>query len=444
MGPLFSMNSYITVGLGFGDEGKGSVVDALVREHRASLVVRYNGGAQAAHNVITPEGLHHTFRQLGSGSFVKDVKTLLSRHMLVNPLTLEMEAEDFADIVKCSRDLILRRVYVDSRALITTPYHRALNRLRECERGKSFHGSCGMGIGETMRDYLEREDDMLRVGDLRDKPTLIVKLMRTYEAMHQKVKSLNLSDGNNPIIKRELSTFQVHQGQIINRYIDLAEKIQIIDPADVQKLFLETDTAVFEGAQGVLLDAEKGFHPYTTWSNTTTANALSILKEHGHGQHYTEIGVMRSYATRHGPGPFPTEISHGFASELVRNEHNTFSTWQKDFRVGWLDLAMLRYALSANGGVEKLAITHVDAAELYSREWPVCMAYKNFLPCPKGNLEDQEDLTAAMFKVEPELAHIPTNSVVKLIESQHNIPVILTSHGPTCLDKQFCREEVYS
>src|SRR5260370_18697973 len=140
---------FIVVDLGFGDAGKGSVVDYFTRQFAAHTVVRFNGGAQAGHNVITSEGQHHVFSQFGSGSFVPGVRNYLSEYMMVNPLNLMKEAahvesfglEPFENLV------------VDKNALITTPFHQAVNRLREIDRGKHAHGSCGMGIGETRLDW---------------------------------------------------------------------------------------------------------------------------------------------------------------------------------------------------------------------------------------------------------------------------------------------------
>ena len=114
--------TFIVVGLGFGDEGKGSVVDSLVRKYNARLVVRFNGGSQCAHNVVTPDGRHHAFRQFGSGTFVPGVATLLSKYMLVDPMAAVVEASLLADIGVPDA---FNRLYVDERAFVVTPYHKA-------------------------------------------------------------------------------------------------------------------------------------------------------------------------------------------------------------------------------------------------------------------------------------------------------------------------------
>src|SRR5688572_4356148 len=148
----------ILSGLGYGDEGKGTWTDFLARTEQVHTVVRFNGGAQAGHNVVTPDGRHHTSAQFGSGTLVRGVNTHLSRFMLLNPIRLLKEdAELHALAIKDA----LARTSIDRRALVTTPFQVAANRLRELARGDGRHGSCGMGIGETMSDWLTYESRMV-------------------------------------------------------------------------------------------------------------------------------------------------------------------------------------------------------------------------------------------------------------------------------------------
>ena len=139
----------IVVDLGFGDAGKGLVTDALVRRDGAGLVVRYNGGAQAGHNVVTREGQHHTFAQFGAGSFVPGVRTFLAHPFVLHPTALLVEG----DLLR-ARGVgdIFERLRVSERARVITPFHQAMNRLRELARGEARHGSCGVGVGETVQD----------------------------------------------------------------------------------------------------------------------------------------------------------------------------------------------------------------------------------------------------------------------------------------------------
>lgn len=138
----------LVVDLGFGDAGKGAVVDRLCRaDHTVRAVVRFNGGAQAAHTVVTADGRQHTFAQFGAGT-LRGVPTLLSRFMLVDPLALTAEADHLRSLGVPDPCALLS---VDRRARLTTPYHAAASRLREQARGAARHGSCGMGVGETAR-----------------------------------------------------------------------------------------------------------------------------------------------------------------------------------------------------------------------------------------------------------------------------------------------------
>jgi len=129
---------------------------------------------------------------------------------------------------------------------------------------------------------------------------------------------------------------------------------------------------VFEGAQGVLLDEQAGFHPYTTWSRCTLDNALELLAEAAPGAEVRRIGVLRAHAVRHGPGPLPTET--GELRPAVR-EHNGFGEWQGAVRYGWFDAVLARYALAVAGPLEGLALTHLDAPSRLDR-WRVCAGYQ--------------------------------------------------------------------
>src|SRR5262249_9143254 len=159
-------------GLGFGDEGKGSVVDFLCSPRRpdpARAVIRFNGGAQAAHNVLTADGRQHTFAQFGAGRFIPGVRTHLARLRRADPLGLGAEAGCLASARVPDA---LARLTVDRDAPLVTPYHRAANRARETARGRDRHGSCGMGIGETVRYALAWPGDAPRVADCAAPRTL--------------------------------------------------------------------------------------------------------------------------------------------------------------------------------------------------------------------------------------------------------------------------------
>jgi adenylosuccinate synthase len=430
------MKSIITVGLGFGDEGKGTVVDALVRRYSAKLVIRYNGGAQCAHNVVTNDGRHHEFHQFGSGSLVPGCRTLLTQDVLVNPLVMFTEAKQLEMIGVPNA---LKQVFIDDRALVTTPFHRALNRLREYARGEGCHGSCGMGIGETMADFTRRPHGALRIGDLLDQKVLRDKLNKTRNEMVAQAKQINLHGRfEDPLVEKELSTFDVPLEDIVNKYNRFAENVYILDRSQVGDLLDETAWAIFEGAQGVLLDEHHGFHPYTTWSTTTSANAHAFLAEFRQTNDLTELGVLRSYSTRHGPGPFPTYNRDLTEQVLQRGEHNGSGQWQKDFRCGWLDLALLDYALRINGTVDGLAVTHVDQLSLH-RQWPITVGYPDVdLESCKDLMDQERNVTEPLLgNTKQDRMTVDAGEVLDLIEATMHATILMTSEGPATSHKKF-------
>src|SRR6478672_9818770 len=162
----------VTVGLGFGDEGKGAAVDFLCRRLDADLVVRYCGGSQAGHNVQLPDGRRHTFAQFGAGTLA-GARTFLAPRMIINPTALGKEAAHLEELGVADP---YRMLTVHPGCLVSTWFHQALNQLRELSRGDGRHGSCGHGIGETRSYWLRHGDDAIRAADLRDRAMLAEKL----------------------------------------------------------------------------------------------------------------------------------------------------------------------------------------------------------------------------------------------------------------------------
>jgi adenylosuccinate synthase len=390
----------IVVDLGYGDAGKGTVVDWLCARGPYTAVVRFNGGAQAAHNVVTADGRHHTFAQFGSGTFTPGVVTHLSRFVMVDPLALAAEADHLA---AAGVGDALERLTVDRDALLTTPYHRAANRARETA---VRHGSCGMGIGETAA-YALAFDDAPRVGDCRSPIALRRRLTRLRDRLFDELGPLDV-----PAVADCAEAFAAFAG-----------RVRLTGDGFLAAL-LRRGPAVFEGAQGVLLDERFGFHPYTTWSRTTFANAAVLLAEAGTGGR--RLGVTRAYLTRHGPGPFVTEDP-----TLDRPEpHNRHGRWQGAFRTGHLDAVALRYALEVCGGADELAVTHLDAPAPL-----ICTAYDiGDRITPATDLAGQERLTARLLAARPRYAEAGPDPA-ETIERALGVPVTIRSYGPTAADK---------
>lgn len=434
--------AYIVTDLGFGDAGKGTLVDALARRHGAELVVRYNGGAQAAHTVVTPDGRCHVFHQFGAASFLPGVETFLSRYMLVNPAALFLENEE---LVRAGAPDGLGRLHVDGEALVTTMYHVIANRLRECARGAGRHGSCGQGIGETVADFLADGEHALRVADLRCESTIRNKLSwlraqkrtQLVEIRHQ----LEADPSEHALDMIQLLENDDEFEVAVALYREAADCFHITGPDFLHRRLQCGNPVIFEGAQGVLLDEDKGFHPYTTWSHTTTRNARALLAQAEFAGPTQAIGVLRAYHTRHGAGPFPTEDQN--LTRTLVDHHNPTNTWQGAFRVGWFDLPLAKYALRCAEGIDALAITCLDRI-LECGEWKVAVGYRegetilHSLP-RAGTLEQQEALGQRLCQMTPQYraANADPETHAAWMARQLELPLAVLSYGPTSEDKVF-------
>ncbi len=450
------MRAFIIVDLGYGDSGKGLLTDFLVREYGAGVVVRYNGGAQAGHNVVTPDGRHHTFSQFGAGTFVPGVRTFLSSHVVVHPAALLVEG---GILEKKGIADAFSRINISDRALIITPFHQAANHIRELARGKNRHGSCGVGVGETYEDSIRYPAGCIRAGDLFD----LAGLERKLESIRKRKQSELLetcgTNQSEPGIAREWEVFK--NPDVIEMWMDSISRFTTLDlvkpDSALQDILKRVDAAVFEGAQGVLLDADAGFHPHTTWSNCTGRNAVDTIQMLAPGSTVLQLGVLRSHAIRHGNGPLPTE-THDLDA-LIR-EHNRQNEWQGNVRYGWFDAVTARYALEAAGKMDALAITHMDA--LAGRgNWTYCNAYLNapYMDQIKGSIETmqqeirslysfdnlslkkREAYTHILSRVKPVLSSCEADEtrVIRQIEILLEQPVNILSHGQKSTDVQILR-----
>lgn len=380
------------------------MVDYLTHQHHAHTVIRYNGGAQAAHNVVTPDGKHHTFSQFGSGAFIPHTRTHLSRFMLVDPLAMLAEERHLCEVGVLNA---FQRTTLDRQALIITPFQQAANRLKELSRADKRHGSCGMGIGETMADFLAHGvENVVQAGDLCDKPQLHRKLKFLHQAKYSEIVDLTDHIPSSEHKQAALDVF--YQPDIIEAcmevYAYFADLIQLVDMDYLDGLLQQAGTVIFEGAQGVLLDEWYGFHPYTTWSTTRLVNAEQLLYEVGYGGRITRLGVVRAYATRHGAGPFVTEDAD--LTALLPDVHNASNPWQQDFRVGYFDAVATHYAIEVVQNLDCLAVTHLDRLSDIP-EWRICNSYAlDTAPAPRY-FDYQADGTIKAIRVHspPDLAH---------------------------------------
>lgn len=417
------MSAFVVVDLGFGDAGKGTIVDYLVRRECASLVVRFNGGAQAGHNVVTDDGRHHTFAQIGAGTFVPGVRTHLAETVVVHPTALLVEE---AHLRRAGVHDALERLTISADALVTTPFHQAVGRLRELVRSEP-HGTCGVGVGETVRGAILEPDVTLRARDLTS-ADLVDRLE------HQRARLQHAAAGwqvEGPDADRERAL--LGDPEVSARWL---ERVQpLIDrrvPVIVDDIEVE-GSIVLEGAQGVLLDESWGFHPHTTWSNCTTANAEAWLRRHSVAD-LCRVGVVRTYMTRHGCGPLPSACAE---LDELPEPHNDDQGWQGTFRRGWPDPVLWRYALAATQGVDALAVTHLDRLAGASH-WYGVSQYDRPLPHLRPrDLDEQAARTREVARARIELVRIPheERGYLEWLQRELEVPVSITSRGPAASHK---------
>jgi adenylosuccinate synthase len=439
---LADARAVAVVDLGFGDAGKGLITDYLVRRLGARMVVRFNGGAQAGHNVVAPDGRHHTFSQFGSGTFVPGVRTHLARFVVVHPTALLVEAQRLAEVGVTDA---LPRLTVSDQAKVVTPFHQAAGRLRELARDSGRHGSCGVGVGEVMRDASARADEALKVEHLADRASLRARLARAQEWVRAGVAEQLREARSSSRLSVQQEARILDDPDVVDAWMDAAAPFvaQASVASDtILRQALES-SVVFEGAQGVLLDESFGFHPFTTWSNCTFGNVDELLRGLGRDVRAMRLGVVRTYAHRHGPGPLPTESTE-LTSEL-HEAHNADGPWQGPFRAGWTDLVLARYARAVCGSVDAIALTHLDAIVRHPR-WRLAVAYDNGriadLSVPAtDNLVARAERTREMGRAEPVYEELDgpspdarTQRVAGAIGEALRAPIRLASYGQTSRD----------
>ncbi|MBI1298226.1 adenylosuccinate synthetase [bacterium] len=433
-------NVIITVDLGFGDVGKGSIVDYLTRVHDAHTVVRFNGGAQAAHRVVTADGRAHVFSQFGSGTLA-GARTHLSRFMLLDPLAMAAEAAHLQTLGVADP---FARTTIDADALLITPFTRAINRLRELARRGQRHGSCGVGIGETMIDALQHGDQVPRAGDLLDLGKLREKLRFVRELNLGKLTGISHQLPEDDVVAAEQSILVDDESidWLLAEYSVLAQRLRVVPGDSLHDLLRQPGTVIFEAAQGVLLDEWRGFHPHTTWSTTTTANADQLLAEADFVGPITRLGITRAYTTRHGAGPLVTEDP--VLTAALPDSANIFGAWQQGFRLGWLDAVLLRYAAAVTAPLDGVAVTCLDRLAGLP-EIKICRSYSHepfsvdrIQPSANPhNLAYQTQITRALARCTPiyDTVHSPFDLLPHIADAVA-APVTLISTGETAAHKE--------
>jgi adenylosuccinate synthase len=312
----------IVIGAGWGDEGKGLMTDALASFFNGDCtVVRFNGGAQAGHTVVTPQGQRHVFGHVGAGTFM-GAKTFLSKFFIINPLLAMKEINQLNTVLK-------HPIQVHPEAIVTTPYDMILNHLVTQKRG--WKGSCGVGINETVTRSKERFK--IKASNLSD-------MVYVKEQM-QLIRLLWLPERlNNLGITLTLKQKLIFENkELINNWY---RDVKLFSKAIVLSKHIKGNL-IFEGAQGLMLDQTYGEFPYVTRSNTGLCNVVQILEEMKQDK-FEVIYMTRAYATRHGAGPFPNETLEKPYPGIV-DLTNVPNEYQGDMRFGYLDLDLLNNAI---------------------------------------------------------------------------------------------------
>jgi len=347
------LQSLALVGLQWGDEGKGKLVDWL--SARFDLAVRYQGGPNAGHTVWV-DGVKWVFHQMPAGVLNPNIHVAIAAGCVLHPRTLfeEWNKLDAAGVDYRSRTTI------DPRVHIILPHHRLLDRLRDEARGKAKIGTTARGIGPCYQDKYARYG--IRVGDLFS-PQLSDKLSI-------------ITNHHNAVIEKIYGKEGVPKAEVEADLKAAAERIRpFVDDVSVKttRYLSEGKKVLFEGAQGVLLDVDHGSYPYVTSSNPGT---VSIPTGVGIPPKFVGrvVGLTKAYATRVGAGPFPTEDEGKMGCKLQELGNEFGAATGRRRRCGWLDLPLLRYAVRLNG-VEGLAITKLDVLDSFER-LKVCTGYR--------------------------------------------------------------------
>ncbi|MEE9554560.1 MAG: adenylosuccinate synthase [candidate division Zixibacteria bacterium] len=347
--------SIAVLGLQWGDEGKGKVIDYL--SDQCDAVARFGGGANAGHTIVV-EGQKFILKLLPSGVLRENKLCFIGAGVACDPEVLKKEMEELE-----SRGIGTKgRIFIDFGAHLVLSLHKISDSYRDAGRGKGAIDTTKRGIGPAYADKASRLG--VRVADIFDKESLATKLGYMIDAHRNNLG--DRSDDQSVVDPQRLAeSLCAYQPMFSELVSDVGSRIM--------ELIKEGKKVLFEGAQGTLLDLDYGTYPYVTSSHTTTGGIFTGLGIPPSSLGST-VGVFKAYMTRVGHGPFPSEISGEFADELRERGGEYGSVTGRPRRVGWLDLANLKRVIALNG-IDKLAITKLDVLDGLD-EIPVCESYE--------------------------------------------------------------------
>ncbi|RVT99937.1 adenylosuccinate synthase [Mucilaginibacter limnophilus] len=412
----------VLLGLQWGDEGKGKIVDVLSAGY--DLIARFQGGPNAGHT-LEFDGKKFVLNTIPSGIFFDNTLNLIGNGVVIDPITLKKELDKLKD---AGHDLLAKKnLVIAKKAHLILPTHQLLDAASEKKMGEGKIGSTLKGIGPTYMDKTGRNG--LRIGDIT-----LPDFKERYNKLVEKHRSMLQS------LYGEVADFSERE-QAFFEAIDLIKQFPLVDSEHLVNDYIKQGKKVLaEGAQGAMLDIDFGSYPFVTSSNTTAAGACTGLGI-APRQIGDVIGIFKAYCTRVGGGPFPTELNDETGEELRRVGHEFGATTGRPRRTGWIDLPALKYAIMLNG-VTQLVMTKADVLSGFDKIY-ACTHYDyagetiDYMPydiCtiePKPILKEidgwNEDLTGIT-----ELNEIPAklSAYMEFLEAELGVPVKYLSVGP--------------
>jgi adenylosuccinate synthase len=409
----------VLLGLQWGDEGKGKIVDVLAPKY--DVVARFQGGPNAGHT-LEFDGIKHVLHQIPSGIFREKTKNVIGNGVVLDPVIFRNEIDK---LKKFNLDT-KKNLFISKKATLILPTHRLLDAAYEKAKGENKIGSTLKGIGPTYQDKIGRQG--LRIGDIL--------------ADNFKDRLSKLTDIHFKILKDH--DVQFNWSELLEQFLDAInhlKEFKLIESEYFLNKELQAGSSILaEGAQGALLDIDFGSYPFVTSSNTVTAGActgLGIAPRHI-GEVY---GIFKAYSTRVGSGPFPTELVDD-QGELMRKEGNEFgSTTGRPRRCGWIDLPSLKYSIMING-VTQLLMMKADVLSVFPTI-KACTNYKlsdgtntDMVPYELVNEKISPIYTElkgwndALNGVTEESLPSELNDYIKFLEKELQVPITLVSTGP--------------
>tara|TARA_A100000164_G_scaffold49009_1_gene37607 strand:+ start:2020 stop:3291 length:1272 start_codon:yes stop_codon:yes gene_type:complete len=411
----------LLLGLQWGDEGKGKIVDVLTSNY--DIIARFQGGPNAGHTLVFNDK-KYVLHTIPSGIFHDNKINLIGNGVVIDPVILNKEIEN----IKNEEVDIKKTLFISRKAHLILPTHRLLDAASEKSKGKNKIGSTLKGIGPTYMDKTGRNG--FRIGDL--------------ENDNWKIKYQQLSEKHKQLIKFYNVELDFSLDELEKEFFKAIEDLRKIDFVDSEELLFksqdEKKSILAEGAQGSLLDIDFGTYPYVTSSNTTAAGACTGLGISPNSINDV-FGIFKAYTTRVGSGPFPTELFDRYGERMSKVGNEFGATTGRPRRCGWLDLVALKYACRING-VTKLMMMKTDVLSGFDKVL-VCTKY-NY----KGELIENLPYDLSDKTLEPiyqefsgwsedlrnleSIDELPENlnKYIQFLENELNIPIVIVSVGP--------------